>query len=142
MRARDLRYHTIYFFEHPYGIAAGDNERPLIGGGGEILIRFFVLSLHPGRRVAQIPGCALKAGVRSALYPPDRLATVVVYQKLNFRFRFLRFCPQFIVGRVGKRLVFVGRVFFGLLPLFLPGLDLLFQLCGKNGAVRRILRAV
>ena len=142
MRSRDFRCHAVHLFEHPYRIAAGPNQWALIGRGGEILFRFLLLLFDLGRRVAQIPSCALKTSVRSALNPPDRLTAVVVYQKVNFRFRFLRFCPQFVIGRVGKHLVLFRRVFFGVLAFFLLRLEFLLQVRGKNGAVRRIVGAI
>ena len=73
LRRRQLRNRAVHFLEHAHRIISREHQRPHVGRIRKIsLFPFVRMSVHPRRRIPQIPRHPLKSRVVIALHAPDR----------------------------------------------------------------------
>ena len=84
----------------------------------------------------------MKAFSDRRIDPADRSSRFVIYDEVHFGLRLLRFGAQCVIGRVRKRLVFLGSVFLCLLSSFFFGLNFVLQVIGEVCPKRRIVSRV
>src|SRR6202043_1819972 len=125
LRPGHFRHRAANFLKHSHRIISRQHQGSLIRRLRKILFTFVRFLLDLRRRISQIPRHPLKPSLRAAIHPPDRRPSLVVHHEINLRFRLLRLSPQFVVRRIGKRLIFLRRVLLRVLPRLLPGLNLL-----------------